>query len=127
MSDPSYQSEPSRRAPLRARRPVRRDDLDDLDEVRPAPDNEAIATLIPYRNPLALVGYYLGVFSLIPILGLLLGPAAVVLGILGIRHRAKYPQSHGMGHAITALVLGTLTSLGNWGLVMMIVFSAAMR
>src|SRR5690349_5342595 len=39
--------------------------------------------LIPYRNPRALTGYYLGVFSLIPCVSLFLGPAALILGLLG--------------------------------------------
>src|SRR5262245_38413569 len=48
---------------------------------RPEPDS-ALSTLIPYKNVPALTSYYLGVFSIIPLVGLLLGIAAVVLGIM---------------------------------------------
>jgi hypothetical protein len=71
--------------------------------------------VIPARNPKALIGYYLGVFSLIPCLALLLGPAALILGILGVKARKENPNLPGQAHAITAIVLGSLTSLVNWG------------
>src|SRR5262245_25106840 len=37
-----------------------------------------VSGIIPYKNPPALIGYYLGVFSLIPCVGFLLGIAAIV-------------------------------------------------
>ena len=89
-----------------------------VDTDKPAPAqgggaDEAVATVIPYKNPKALIGYYLGVFSLIPCLALVLGPAALILGILGLRDRNKNPQMRGTAHAIVAIVLGSLTTLGN--------------
>jgi hypothetical protein len=72
--------------------------------------------IIPARNPQALTGYYLGVFSLIPCLGALLGPAALTLGILAIRARKRNPNLPGQAHAVVAIVLGGLTTLANWGL-----------
>lgn len=69
--------------------------------------------VIPYKNIPALVGYYLGVFSLIPILGLLLGPAAVILGIIGFRAYLKVPRKRGQVHAWVAIILGGLTLIGN--------------
>jgi predicted Zn finger-like uncharacterized protein len=77
--------------------------------------DEAISTIIPYKNARALTAYYLGVFSLIPCLGLLLGPAALILGILGIRYVKANPAAKGTGHAIAGIVLGSLTTLLNWG------------
>ena len=62
--------------------------------------------LIPVNNPAALVGYYLGVASLIPVLGVLTGLPAVICGGIGIAKARSAPQSGGMGHAITAIVLG---------------------
>ena len=76
----------------------------------------AVEQIIPARNPAALVGYYLGVFSLIPLLGNLLGPAAIVLGILGLGAVRRTPGLPGKAHAITAIVLGTLTTVVYWGL-----------
>ena len=49
----------------------------------PAAPDSPMAAIVPYRNPPALVGYYLGVFSLVPFLGLPLGPAALICGIVG--------------------------------------------
>lgn len=71
--------------------------------------------LVPIRNPAALAGYYLGIFSLIPILGALLGPAALVLGVLGVRAAPKVPGRVGKVHAWIGIVLGVVTSLANWG------------
>jgi hypothetical protein len=86
--------------------------------------DEAVSVLIPYKNPKALIGYYLGVFSIIPVVGLLLGPAAIVLGILGLRARSRNPQMHGLGHGIVALVCGTIGTLENWGFVALTVIAA---
>jgi hypothetical protein len=88
-------------------------------------ENDVVSSIIPYRNAMALTAYYLGVFSLIPCLGLLLGPAALILGILGIRYVNRHSTAKGTGHAITGVVLGSLTTLGNWGFVGFLVISAA--
>jgi len=112
MAETDLQAEPPR--PPRPRR-TRRDEDEDDDFVEY--DTDATGGLIPYKNPLALIGYYTGVFSLIPISGLLLGPAALVLGILGLRYSRRHPTARGGGHAIAGIVLGSLTSLLNWGAV----------
>jgi hypothetical protein len=83
--------------------------------------------LIPYKNPLALASYYCGVFSLIPCLGLLLGPTALFLGIFGLRQSRRNNKAKGGGHAIAGIILGTLTSLGNWGAIAAMVIAAAMH
>lgn len=75
-----------------------------------------ITTLIPYHNPPALIGYYVSVGSLIPILALLLGPTAIVLGCVGLNKRKADPRVKGMAHAIVAIVLGGLTTLANLAL-----------
>jgi uncharacterized protein YqgC (DUF456 family) len=80
---------------------------------QPARDDDPIATIIPYKNKKALIGYYLGVFSLIPCLGLGLGPAALFLGIKGLAFVRDHPEAKGTAHAWVAIVLGGLTSLGN--------------
>ena len=78
-----------------------------------APADSPISGLIPYRNSPALVGYYISVFSLIPILGLILGPTAVILGIFGVKAYKNDNRRKGMAHAIVAISLGSLTTLGN--------------
>ncbi|MCP5535317.1 MAG: DUF4190 domain-containing protein [Akkermansiaceae bacterium] len=77
------------------------------------PASDATGGVIPYKNVPSLVGYYLGVFSLIPVIGLLLGPAAIILGIIGFRAYLKQPGRRGQVHAWVAIVLGTLTVIGN--------------
>jgi hypothetical protein len=111
MAEEEFQQEAPEPRRRRAARPPREDDDDDVRIRQPG----TIETLIPYKNPMGLIAYYLGVFSFIPCVGLLLGPAALVLGIMGIRYRNKHPTAGGLGHAITGVVLGSLTSLANWG------------
>ena len=61
--------------------------------------------LIPTKNPAALIGYYLGIACLIPLLGFLLSLPAFICGIVGIVKAKSTPQVGGMGHAIAAIVL----------------------
>src|SRR5262245_51403513 len=119
MSDEEIQPEPRPRRPeddfeeepRRRRRPRLRDeDEDDPDRFR---RSDGIEALIPYKNPKALLAYYLGVFALIPCLGLALGPAAMVLGVLGLKYRNQHPTAGGTGHAIAGIVLGTLVLLAH--------------
>jgi len=74
---------------------------------------EAVATVVPYRNPSALIAYYLGVFSLVPCLGLILAPFAFALGIIGLRYRKRNPQAHGLAHAWIGVIIGGLSVLGH--------------
>ena len=83
--------------------------------------------IIPARNPQALIGYYLGVFSLIPCLGNLLGPAALALGILALRARRREPNLPGATHAIVAIVLGSLTTLVYWGAIILMLIGTLAR
>jgi hypothetical protein len=81
-----------------------------------APSNQGDNTggLIPYKNPQALIAYYLGVFSLFPIIGLFLAIPAFVLGILGLRARKRNPAIKGSVHAWIGIVMGGLMTLV-WG------------
>ena len=97
--------EPRRQRPLKRRRPV--DDDDDDDFVRDDYD-DPVQTLVPYKNPLALLAYYCGIFSLIPAVGLVLGPVSVLLGVLGFRYGMRNPRAKGTGHAVAGIVFGVL-------------------
>lgn len=92
---------------------------------REAGSDDVVSTLIPYRNVLALVAYYVAIFSLIPCLGVLLGPAAVVLGLLGLRHAAHHPGAKGQAHAWVGIILGGLTALANLAGIVFVFFMGA--
>ncbi len=64
--------------------------------------------LIPYKNPPALTAYYLGLFSIIPILGIILGAAGVVLGIKGLKMKKATPEVKGTAHAWVGIGCGGL-------------------
>ncbi len=92
----------------------------------PAP-NDGVSTLIPYKNSAALIGYYISVGALIPIIGLLLGPIAVVLGIIGMRRYYRDPAIKGIAHAWVAIVLGGLCTLGYGAILVLMIVSIASR
>lgn len=77
-------------------------------------EDSAVSSIVPYKNPPALIGYYLGVFSLIPCIGFLLGIPALILGIIGLKKAKEMPGSKGKAHAWTAIVLGSIAIL-LWG------------
>jgi predicted Zn finger-like uncharacterized protein len=111
------------RIPKSATKPAPRDEDDKEEAPRRRPRrrreddegyaDEGVGTLIPYRNPKALAAYYCGVFGLIPCLGLILGPIALIFGILGLKAVRAKPRMHGTGHAIAGIVLGSLELLGH--------------
>ena len=67
--------------------------------------------IIPYKNMPALLAYYLGLASLIPIFGFVLGVAAFILGVIGLRNRAKNPIIKGSIHAWIGILLGGLMAV----------------
>jgi hypothetical protein len=72
-------------------------------------------------NRAALRAYHVSLFGLIPGLGLLLGPLAVVLGVLAHRHGMKEPGFTADAPARAAYLLGGLIALTNWiGLALMV-------
>jgi hypothetical protein len=77
------------------------------------PQGDATGGIIPYKNPLALIAYYLGIFGLIPCFGPVLALPAVVLGILGLRKHKQNPLIRGVVHAWLGIVLGFLSLVGH--------------
>ena len=73
------------------------------------------------RQAAALRAYRCGVFSLIPLAGLLLGPAAVVLALVAWRQGLRDPAAKGNGYVVAALVLGLAALLCNAAGVVLIV------
>lgn len=74
----------------------------------PQQDTGILSRLIPSKNSMALTGYYLGVFGLIPVLGLPLAIAAFILGILGLKAYRRNHAIRGQTHAWVAIILGGL-------------------
>ncbi len=74
------------------------------DEVTP----DATAGIIPYKNPPALIAYYMGVFSVIPVVGFFLSIAAFILGIIGLKRKKKHPNAKGSVHAWIGIIAGAV-------------------
>jgi ribosomal protein S27E len=77
-----------------------------------SPGEQVLCSVIPYKNPKALLAYYFAVFALIPCVGLFLGYAALVLGILGLRYAKAHPEARGKVHAWIGIILGGLCGIG---------------
>ncbi len=76
----------------------------------PPPAAPPSPRMIPTKNVPALVGYYLGIFSLIPYVMFLALPA-VVLGWMGLAKAKSVGQ--GKWHAVTAIAAGIVAVA--WG------------
>lgn len=66
--------------------------------------DDTLAGLFPTKNPPALAAYYLGIFSLLPLLGLPTGIAAVVMGIKALRNAREHPEVKGKIHAWVGII-----------------------
>lgn len=77
----------------------------------PASEGDSTGGLIPYKNPHALIAYYLGLFSLFPCLGLLLAIPAFILGIMGLKRVKQNPAIRGTVHAWIGIVMGGLMTV----------------
>ena len=73
--------------------------------------DDTIGGLMPSKNGPALASYYLGVFSVIPLLGIPLGIAALICGIKGVRKAWAHPEVKGKVHAWVGIITGGLFSL----------------
>lgn len=68
--------------------------------------DDTLGGLIPFKNSRALVAYYLGVFSAIPLLGAPLGIAGFILGLQGLRFAREHPEARGKAHAWVGILAG---------------------
>jgi hypothetical protein len=91
-----------------------------------SPGDEAIATIIPYRNRAALIGYYLSIAGLLPLLGVPFAPTALVLGIKGFGRWKRDRAVKGVVHAWIAIILGLIGCVIN-GLILFALVMAASR
>lgn len=83
-------------------------------------ENEAAAarslweSWFPSENLTAISAYYFAVFGLAPVVGLILGPLAFALGVVGFWRAASSPEARGGHHATFAIIAGFFESLFNW-------------
>ncbi len=77
------------------------------------------SAMMPTGNPDALWGYYLGWGSLPCVLGLLVAPFAFVKSVRGLKAYKQNPEIYGRAHAIIGIVLASIGTLGNIGLVIL--------
>lgn len=104
-------------SPSEPRKPVNpyRTPVTDLQSGEAREAGDATGGVIPYKNPKALIAYYLGILSGLPLIGFPLGIAAFVLGIMGLRDRKRNPAIKGSVHAGIGIGCGGLFTL-LWGL-----------
>jgi hypothetical protein len=88
---------------------------------------DATGGIIPYKNPHALTAYYLGVFSIFPVLGFFFGVAAIVLGVSGLRQKKRNPVIRGSVHAWIGIVCGSLSVAAHVLLVVLLLVAALTR
>jgi len=77
---------------------------------------DATGGVIPYKNPKALLAYYLGILSGLPLIGFPIGIVAFVLGIIGLRDRSRNPVIKGSLHAMVGIGCGGIFAIF-WGLI----------
>ena len=61
-------------------------------------------------NGWLLCSYYMGVFSVLPVAGILLGPVAALLGIYGLVQRKRQNQMAGLWMGRIGIIVGMLGS-----------------
>ena len=88
----------------------------------PVQTGDATGGVIPYKNPCALIGYYLAIGSLL--FGPVLGAVALGLGIAGLRARKKQPQIKGAAHAWIAIIGGSFTTFGYGAIFLVLILMA---
>ncbi len=90
------------------------------DAPRLAPQNptqgDGTGGIIPFKNPNALAAYYVGLFSLLPLLSYVMAPLAVFLGIKGLKYAKSHPIVKGQVHAWIGILCGAFWSLIHYGL-----------
>ena len=73
-----------------------------------------------------MIAYYMGIFSLIPVIGLFLGLGAFFCGLTGLKHVREHPESHGKVHSWVGIILGGLTGWGSV-IILLVIIAAAVN
>ena len=91
--------------------------------IRNEDPSDPFATLVPTRNQKALMGYYFAVASVIPMIGLGLGPIAIWHGFRGLGAIKENADLPGKAHSIVAMTLGSITTIAHWLTLMFVLYS----
>jgi hypothetical protein len=86
--------------------------------------------MVPDKNGDALLAYYLGLFSIFPVAGLIMGPIAFTKGRSGLRKYKATPAIEGRTHAKVGIGCGWCGFLFNVlfvGLILMAIFASATK
>ncbi|MBM4128248.1 MAG: hypothetical protein FJ247_13085 [Nitrospira sp.] len=75
----------------------------------PPVQGDSTRGLIPYKNSNALAAYYLGIFGLIPVLGLVMAIVAIGFGVSGLKKWKQNPIIAGSVHAWIGIILGVIS------------------
>ena len=81
-------------------------------------EGDSTGGVIPYKNPKALIAYYVGIASL---LFFPLGIASIILGFMGLAARKRNPVIKGSVHAWIGIVLGASSILCGGAIITMII------
>ncbi|MEM7166261.1 MAG: hypothetical protein AAF581_12395 [Planctomycetota bacterium] len=90
-------------------------------EAKAVAEGDNTGGVIPYKNPRALGAYYLGLFSIFPLLGLFMGIAALVLGRGGLKAAKEEPVIKGTVHAYIGIGCGSVGVLLNAALIAIVI------
>jgi hypothetical protein len=81
-------------------------------------ESEIFGDFTPWKNPAAVYAYYVSLAALIPVVGLVLGPIAIVLGLIGLIRLRLRPEVFGANFVFAGILLGVLNTflnaLGLW-------------
>ena len=67
----------------------------------------------PWKNPAAVYAYAVALAGMTPVLGLGLGPTAIVMGLVGQARLRRNPEIRGLNFIRAGIVLGTLDLIVN--------------
>ena len=85
---------------------------------------DATGGIIPYKNPMALIGYYLGFGSLLPVIGIIFTIPAIILGFIGLSKYKQNPVIKGKVHAWIAIVFGFIGLFGSGSCFLLMILGA---
>jgi len=79
----------------------------------PAGTGDVFGDFTPRRNPLAVRSYVTALYGLTPLLGLVLGLVAIVLGLIGLKRQRLDPDVGGANFATAGIVIGSIDLIFN--------------